>query len=151
MGGFTPLVCPKIGFWFRGGIFLSPTLIIFWAWTVLKIWAQSNLVEFLADFGGFYPLFCPKIDFWFGGGVIFCHHPWSFAGPDLPWKFELNQTYGWGCGYLVRHGMEMGKGTGTGTGTAGDYIDNLSPSFCLTWLGLALALAEVCQKLNWRI
>ncbi len=30
-------------------------------------------------------------------------------------------------------------GTGMGTGMGGDYIDNLSPSFCF-WLGLGLGL-----------
>ena len=38
-----------------GWIFLSLTLIICWLQLILKIWAKSELVEFLADFCGVYP------------------------------------------------------------------------------------------------
>ena len=37
------------------------------------------------------------------------------------------------CG-TARDGMAWGR-----HGMAGDYIDNLSPSFCLTWLGFGLS------------
>ena len=41
---FLPPFWPKIDFWLgRGSKFSSPTLIICWAWTTLKIWDQLDL------------------------------------------------------------------------------------------------------------
>ena len=62
---------PKIDFWLRGRTNCSSlTLIICWSWTILKIWAQSDLVEFWADFGFFDTLFGQKLIFCLGGPFL---------------------------------------------------------------------------------
>ena len=168
-------------------IFSSPTLIICWAWTTLKIWAQSDLVEFCADFGFFDPLFGQKLIFGLGGVKFFITNHDHLLGLNYPESLSsigLGWVLGWFSGFLtpffgqksifglggvkffipnLDHLLGLnypeslssiglmveavdtfcGTGMGTGmarqgTGTAGDYIDNLSPSFCLTWLGFGL-------------
>ena len=66
---------------------------------------------------------------------IFHPQSHSYAGLGLPWKFGLVLfSRSWDIK------LSAGTGTGTGMGTHCDYIENLSPSFCLIWLGFGSGL-----------
>ena len=95
--------------------------------------------SFLLTFCVLAPFFAQKSSFGFVGVNFFVTILDHLLGLNYPENLssiglmvEAVDTF---CGM----GMDTGTGTGTGTGTAGDYMDNLSTSFCLDWLGLALA------------
>ena len=87
------------------------------------------------------PFFAEKSGFGLGGVKFFVTN----FDPGLVLVYPENLV--WFCSVEAEILNFLRDGHGDGHGTHCDYIENLSPSFCLTWLGLALARAkaEVCQ------
>ena len=114
------------------------------AWGYPEILSQIWYGWIFASFGGApHPFLSLKSSFGWGG-KFFKPQCWSLIGTGLPWKFEVNRTYGWGCGYFSWCGAVLVLVPGVMIQKTSAYLLWAELSWAvLVWAGLGLAWSLV--------